>query len=119
MRFLADENLSRGMVNVLRERGHEVAWVRTDSPGSSDEQVLARASSENRILVTADKDFGELAFRRGMPAAAGIVLLRIRGSAQAREATFAAAIDARSDWAEHFAVIEDDRVRMTPLPSFD
>jgi hypothetical protein len=39
-----------------------VVWIREASPGSSDSQVLARAQDENRILITFDKDFGELAF---------------------------------------------------------
>jgi predicted nuclease of predicted toxin-antitoxin system len=46
--------------------------VRTDTPGVGDEQVLARAALEGRVLVTADKDFGELAFRRELPAESGI-----------------------------------------------
>ncbi len=53
--------------NFLRHDGHDVAWVRTDAPGSTDQQVLARAVAEDRILLTFDKDFGDLAFRAGLP----------------------------------------------------
>ena len=116
MRFFADENLALSMVEALRRASHDVAWVRTDAPGSSDEQVLARAAAERRVLVTADKDFGELAFRSGLPAESGIILLRLRGSAETRTATLLAAVEARDDWASQFAVVENDRIRMTTLP---
>lgn len=68
------------------------------------------------MLITADKDFGELAFRSGLSAASGIILLRARGSSQARTAAVVAAVEGRDDWAGHFAVVENDRIRMTPLP---
>lgn len=60
MRFLASENVPGDAVARLRDAGHDVAWVREDAPGSRDEEVLARAISESRILRTFDKDFGEL-----------------------------------------------------------
>jgi predicted nuclease of predicted toxin-antitoxin system len=116
VRFLADENLALGTVEALRRLGHDVASVRSDAPGSTDEQVLARAAAEGRVLLTADKDFGELAFRSGLPAESGIILLRLRGSTETRTATLVAAIEARDDWASQFAVLEHDRIRMTPLP---
>jgi predicted nuclease of predicted toxin-antitoxin system len=119
MRFLADENLAQSAVDALRNLGHDVAWVRSDSPGASDEHVLARAAAESRVLVTADKDFGELAFRRAAPAHGGVILLRVRGSAHVRATTLAAAARTRDDWAGHFAVVENDRIRITPLPRAD
>ncbi len=67
MRILANENFPGEAIAALRARGHDVAWVRTDAPGSSDVQVLERAQREHRIVVTFDKDFGELAFRSRLP----------------------------------------------------
>ncbi len=117
MRILADENFPGDAVTALRARGHDVVWVRSDAPGSSDPQVLAHAQAEERILVTFDKDFGELAFRSGLPASSGIVLFRISVPSSSYVAQVAvAALESRTDWAGHFAVIEDDRIRMTPLP---
>ena len=104
------------MVEALRRLGHDVTWVRLDAPGSLDERVLAQASSEERVLVTADKDFGELAFRHRLPAASGVILLRVRGTAEARTAAVVAALGARENWTGQFAVITNDRVRLTPLP---
>lgn len=116
MRFLPYENRALSIVEALRGAGHDVAWIRSDAPDSTDEQVLAQATAERRVLLTADKDFGELAFRSGLPAESGIILLRLRGAAETRTATLIAAVEARHDWARHFPVIETDRIRMTPLP---
>ena len=46
MRFLANENFPRATVEALRGRGDDVAWVRMDAPGATDDQVLARALDE-------------------------------------------------------------------------
>ena len=54
MRILANENFPSDAVEALQARGHDVAWVRADAPGSRDPQVLARAQAEGRILVTSD-----------------------------------------------------------------
>jgi predicted nuclease of predicted toxin-antitoxin system len=61
VRLLANENFPGDAVAALRRLGHDVAWVRTDAPGSKDPEVLQRAVQEERVLVTLDKDFGELA----------------------------------------------------------
>ncbi len=120
MLFLANENFPGEAVNSLRLKGYDVAWVREDTPGSSDIQVLERAQNEGRILITFDKDFGELAFRYGLPAQCGIILFRISNPSSAHVARVAvAAFNQRQDWAGHFSVIEDTRIRMTPLPTYE
>lgn len=83
MLFLANENFPLDAVEVLRQNGHDVAWIRVESPGISDPEVLSRAESENRILLTFDKDFGELAFRLKLPATTGIILFRIKAPSSA------------------------------------
>ena len=99
------------------KKGHDVAWIREDARGSSDEQVLARAQQEERILITFDKDFGELAFRSKLPATSGVILFRISTPSSQHIARIAVqAIANRTDWAGHFSVVEDHRIRMTPLP---
>ena len=118
MRLLANENLPAQAVRALRAEGHDVLWARLDAPGSSDEDLLRRASAERRLLITFDKDFGELAFRSGLPAEAGILLLRIKPTSPADVATIIVrALASRTDWAGHFAVVEQHQIRMTPLPS--
>ena len=117
MRILANENFPDDAVVALRNAGHDVVWSRTEAPGSSDREVLHRAQIEGRVLVTFDKDFGELAFRAGLPASSGIVLFRISAPSSSHIARVAVSVLAsRTDWPGHFSVVEDRRIRMTPLP---
>jgi predicted nuclease of predicted toxin-antitoxin system len=53
-------------VEALRAIGHNVLWARTDMPGKSDDAILRQAQREDRLVVTFDKDFGELAYRWGL-----------------------------------------------------
>ena len=78
MRIVADESVDNWIVVRLREDGHEVSYVAEMSPGILDEEVLVLASEDNTLLVTADKDFGELIFRQGY-IKRGIVLYRLAG----------------------------------------
>lgn len=117
MRFLADENFPYDAVVALRHIGHDVVWIREAAPGIDDEEVLARAEAEQRILLTFDKDFGELAFQAKFPASCGIILFRIPAPSASYVARMAMiAIESRSDWAGHFSVVEERRIRMRPLP---
>src|SRR6516162_11694053 len=77
MRFLANENFPGDAIRLLELAGHDIVWVRTAAPGISDPDVLAWAARESRILLTFDKDFGELAKVSGLPAACGVILFRM------------------------------------------
>jgi hypothetical protein len=73
--------------------------------------------SESRILLTFDKDFGELAWRAGLPVTCGVILFRLPVPLPAEVGrTIAEIISGRDDWAGHFAVIEPGRIRMRLLP---
>ena len=116
MRILADENFPGTAVNELTKRGHDVVWVRTAKPGIGDRAILEWAQTENRLLVTLDKDFGELAFGRDLPSRCGVVLFRMNLSdARTGSMRIAEILEGRSDWPAHFSVVEDDRIRMRPL----
>ena len=118
MRILADENFPRLIVEALRAAGHDVAWIRAEAPGSTDEQVLARAGTDHRLLLTFDKDFGELALRRGLAGSQGIVLFRLPSGRPAEVMTrVVTAISSREDWKGHFSVVEEKRLRMRKLGS--
>ena len=117
MKILANENIPGEAVRLLRERGHDVAWAREDSPGASDQELLSRGQAERRLLLTFDKDFGRLAFATRVPAAAGIILLRIEPQSPGEVARFLVRLlETRADWAGHFAVAFKDGVRLRPLP---
>lgn len=75
MRFLADECCATSVVDALRSDGHDVLYAMESMRGAPDDEILTRAFAEDRILLTEDKDFGELVYRFHQPAR-GIVLLR-------------------------------------------
>jgi predicted nuclease of predicted toxin-antitoxin system len=117
VRFLADENVPGAVVSALRDRGYDVVSVRESLPGATDRAVLELAPKELRILITFDRDFGELAYNSMLPATSGIILIRLsRSTPAADNARVLAALDSRSDWPGHFSVISDDRIRVRPLP---
>ena len=117
MRLLADENVPAHLVEALRTAGHDVLWMRAEAPGTPDEDVLEEATGTGRLLLTFDKDFGDLVFRVRLPAEPGVVLLRLRGLSEAEvQQIVTQALTSRRDWAGHFAVVDRDRVRLTPLP---
>lgn len=78
MKFVADENLHRQIIDELRQAGHEIIAIAEVSPGIVDDDVLALSVRENVPLLTEDKDFGDLVFHQQLPSA-GIVLIRISG----------------------------------------
>jgi predicted nuclease of predicted toxin-antitoxin system len=117
MRFLANENVPGPVVAALRERGHDVAWIKESMPGAEDPAVLALAQAEQRVVVTSDTDFGELAYRSRLPAQCGVVLIRIDWTQpDGDNQVVVAALTSRDSWSGLFAVVERDRVRLRPLP---
>ncbi|MDX2142919.1 MAG: DUF5615 family PIN-like protein [Rhodospirillaceae bacterium] len=116
MRLLADENIPAAAVAALTDAGHDVVWIRTAAPGLSDADVLAWTAQERRILLTFDKDFGELARRMPLPRDCGVILLRMALPSPDRIGPWITGImSARQDWPGHFSVVETDRVRMRKL----
>ncbi len=78
MTCVADENVDRQIVDNLRLYGHTVAYIAELEPGIDDHDVLRRSLETRAVLITADKDFGEIVFRQRR-ATAGVLLLRLAG----------------------------------------
>ena len=76
LKFLADECCDAGLIASLREDGHDVLFIVERKTGVSDDEVLIDAFNQGRILLTEDKDFGELVYRFKKPSC-GIILIRI------------------------------------------
>jgi len=76
--LLADEGIDQPIVVALRQDGHDVVYIAELSPGVSDDDVLDRANDQGRVLLTADKDFGEMVFRQNR-VHTGVVLIRLAG----------------------------------------
>jgi predicted nuclease of predicted toxin-antitoxin system len=113
VKLLADENIDRPVVERLRQEGHSVLYVLEMTPGISDEQVIQRANQESALLLTADKDFGELVFRQGRMTP-GVVLIRLAGLSpqQKAELVVKAIQDYGAEMAQHFTVITPGMVRL-------
>jgi predicted nuclease of predicted toxin-antitoxin system len=119
MRFLANENFPIASIRLLRNRGHDLAAIIEDSPGINDPTVLARASAEDRIILTFDRDYGELIFRARLPPPAGIIYLRYDPIDPEEPAHHILRLIAIEELIldGKFTVAERDRVRQRPLPT--
>jgi predicted nuclease of predicted toxin-antitoxin system len=78
MKLIADEGVDQPIVGALRAAGFEVVYFAERAPGSPDRIVLTHAQDANALLLTCDKDFGELIFRNHL-VTAGILLIRLPG----------------------------------------
>ena len=117
MRILVNENMPGSVVQELRDRGHDVLAAKESMQGEDDAVILDRVQTEARLVVTQDKDFGELAFRSGLPAQSGIILFRLTGDDPQVELDYMVeVIESRADWAGHFTVATNDRIRTRPMP---
>ncbi len=113
MKFLADEGVDRAIVQRLRQEKHSVLYVMEIERGVSDDEVLALANREGALLMTADKDFGELLYRQGR-ISPGVILLRFAGlSEEAKADIVAVAVtNHAAELARSFTVIEPGYVRI-------
>ena len=117
MNFVADESCARPIIQALREAGHDVVAISEIARGATDDQVLERALKEKRVLITEDRDFGELLYARGR-SSAGVILIRF--PSRARHAKSATVIEAVSRLGSRlrdaFTVVEPGRVRISNRP---
>ena len=116
MKFLADENFDRPVIFALRMAGFDVLSVSESFSNAVDEVVLSKANQENKILLTADKDFGELVFRLKL-ISTGIVLLRLPDLNNAAKAiTLLTCIKEHGTELTHsFTVITSRKIRIIKL----
>jgi hypothetical protein len=116
MRILADENFPRPAVAALRKAGWDVFSIMEECPGVSDDDVANLCEEQQRILLTFDKDFGELIFRRGLAVGSGVVLFRIAPGYPEEAAEVALAlVESQLDLRGSFCVVTRDRIRVRPL----
>lgn len=117
MNLLADECVAAEIVARLRADGHAVEAAGDAARGAADDDVLARAAASGQVLVTADKDFGELVYRLGR-AHAGVVLLRLAGmpGEDRAEAVSVVFRDRAAELPGSFTVIDSESVRIRRPP---
>jgi predicted nuclease of predicted toxin-antitoxin system len=116
VRLVADENCDFSLVTELRSAGHDVVAIGEQMAGADDQTVIDFARSGRRLLLTEDKDFGQLVFAAAKQHS-GVILTRYPASA--RSALTPAVLKLLSDNGENlysrFAVLEPGRVRVTQL----
>ncbi|MBM3473482.1 MAG: hypothetical protein FJX75_09455 [Armatimonadetes bacterium] len=117
-RFLADENFPLRSVECLRNEGHDVAAVATDSPGALDEEVLSRSVTEGRVLLTFDRDYGYLIYGRRRQPPPGIVYLRFdpETPTEPAERVLALLTAASIEFGGMLTVVGRRSIRQRPLP---
>lgn len=113
MRFLADETCDFAVVRALRTTGHDVLAVAELASGSDDAIVMDMAYRENRVLLTEDKDFGQLVYAHSQQSG-GVILIRYPASARTTLPTAVVALvsNLTSDLIGSFVVMSPGRVRI-------
>lgn len=116
-RLLANENFPAPSVHYLRDKGYDVASVSEGGGGLSDPEVLAQAVTEQRWIVTFDRDYGELIFARGLTPPPAVILFRMRSYRPDMPGRFLAALfESDSEFEGHFVVLDEADFRKRPLP---
>ncbi len=111
-----DESIDPQIVDQLRNDGHTIYSVTEMTPSLSDDEVLDLANNEIAPLVTSDKDFGELVFRRHL-VSYGVVLVRLSGLSPAFKASIvsSAIIEHEKEILENFTVISPNIIRIRKI----
>jgi predicted nuclease of predicted toxin-antitoxin system len=113
LRFLVDVGVGKKVEQWLIENGHDVRVVRDINPSASDIDILNVASSEARMVITMDKDFGELVYNSGRPHA-GVLILRLeQADGKTKAEVVQKIINRFADRIENcFCVYQDGRLRI-------
>ena len=116
MRVLADENQHSLVVARLRAEGYDVEWIAETTPGAADADILRRPDIGSVVLLTYDRDFGDLIFNRGYPAPHAIYYTRLNRVAPEIIATRLIALLADGVMAGQMIAITKDGFRTKPFP---
>ena len=116
MKFIVDECTGPGVARWLYSQNYDVFSVYEQARGMSDEYILKKAVIENRILITNDRDFGEMVFRKKKPHK-GIVFLRLEDERAANKIKFLTLLlNKFSDQLPgNFVVVTEKNVRIVRL----
>lgn len=117
MKLLLDACVWGGAVKELEAVGHDVLWVGAWAEDPGDEEILALALQEARILVTLDKDFGELAIVRGKPHAGIVRLVNFSARSQASVCMHVLALHGEELRSGAIVTVEPGKLRIRPAPT--
>jgi predicted nuclease of predicted toxin-antitoxin system len=117
VKFLANENFPLLSVQNLRKAGYDVVAISENSPGIEDREVLAWALSEQRIILTFDRDYGELVYKSALSPPSGVIYLRYQPQNPSEPAEQLLTLLRRKElqFEGRFTVVERDQLRQRPL----
>ena len=112
IKFIADVNIEKPIVDYLLENGYNVKWVADYDCKMNDEGLIKIANTEKRIIITNDKDFGELIFLQ-KKVSIGVILLRVKGQISQEKVKLIGKLlrDYSNKLLNHFVVITKKRIR--------
>ena len=115
--LLMNENIPDASFLWLLEQGYDVKAISNEMPGAKDEVVLAFAQKERRIIVTFDRDYGELIYHRNLPVPAGLIYLRLIPATPNETGYIVHELLIRQDLhcENIFTVVGRDHIRQRPL----
>jgi predicted nuclease of predicted toxin-antitoxin system len=118
LKLLANENFPLPSVHQLRRSGFDILSISETSPGLKDEAVLDLAAKQARGLMTFDRDYGELVYRRRMPCPPAIIYLRFDPASPTEPAQVVQSLLSipESELSGYFLVLDRDSVRKRLLP---
>jgi uncharacterized protein with PIN domain len=127
MKLLLDENAPRTIVEVMRNCGYDLLWIREHCRGMADEEIVRLSISENRVILTFDKDFGELIYRKPLASVSeanrlrmntpGVILARIPNKQTAKERILEFLKKHGDKLRGYFTVLTENRIRRRRLPN--
>ena len=114
--IIADESVDGNIVAHLETLGYEIHYIRKYSPGIPDFEVLEIAIQNDALLITEDKDFGELVYRLRLPHC-GILLLRLAGVETHKKCSLVEFVLHENEAAlkNKFAVLDEDKLRIREM----
>ncbi len=116
IKFLANVNVEKPIIDFLIEKGFDVKWVTSIDKRMTDDRVCEIANSEQRIIITNDKDFGEIVFYQ-KKIAYGIILMRVNGQNSSDKIILLNKLLEKylDKIANHFVVLTKTKFRFIPL----
>lgn len=116
IKFLADVNIEKPVVDFLTASGYDVKWIPDYNCEIPDNDLLVLARKEKRILITNDKDFGELTFLQ-KKLSTGIILFRVKGQMSEHKVKLMKMVlkNYRDRLLNHFMVVTRKKIRIIPM----
>ncbi len=116
IKFLANVNVEKPLIDFLNEKGFDIKWVTNIDKRMPDDRVCEIANSEQRIIITNDKDFGEIVFYQ-KKIAYGIILMRVKDQNSSEKIILLDKLleNYLDKIANHFVVLTKTKFRFIPL----